>query len=535
MKKDLKNYIPKLTLDSLFKFMPLQPEIKELLLEMEKISESNYPLVNLDFWKQEEFKPILKIADQVAFYTKYLNPVELFTVDNVNEIKQDFLKKIGTSKEYNPQFTYQKSLSRLDKTLQENKINIKKIKFFLESSLLNLKDLSLKNWGVRYIRYFLRKKIQDELVSLDLYYGLKEKDSKKVKKALEKKYPFLLSDELLEAVFIAETAKNQDFNLYSTGSGVLDKNQIKFLKQVDLGNNLEKLQDLEKNKPENRKYYYNAEEIKEAFLWVLNKYYDYYETNFKKKIPKNLKYKFHISSIYSDIDVRDKSSSGMVICIPKDRVVDTKKLLELLSHEIESHCRQSLNGVLLFYVGGGTLKIDEETLYEGLAIDTEDRINKDIMGIPSRIPEPYYILSIKLAYEGKTFLEVFHNLKLMLLKTGELRKLSSKDAGFISDNLAWKFTYRVFRGHFDTANQEKFAMAKDMGYFRGVLLQKQLREYGLDYINSASILRTDFLKFYARFKFTEKDLPFPFLNITKQYFLEITQKRLPCLNSKQSL
>lgn len=512
--------------DILMQEIPLQKEISDLILKLSSFQSENRKIDIIRF-DNPNLVDLENISKRVAILTRFFNPVELITVDDVEKIKKNFLSLVFSEDEFNPEFTYEYSLKSLMHILKINNLSVGDIENELNELQNKLSDFKPLDQFSKLIKKLLRDKIKDELLTIKLIYGLRAKDEVVIKESLLEKYDFLMTDELYRAIKIAVDRRENKKLSYSLGAGKIDPKIVKQFKRRDLRNDPDLLRELEANSPDERKFYFNSEEIQSAFSWVLNKYYEYYEENTKQKFPNELKYAFSIDKKYSDIDVRDKSSAGMVICIPKNRILDVKKLLELIAHEIESHCRQSLNGAILFRVGGGELKVDDETLYEGLAIDAEDSLNRNLFGLPDRIPEPYYAISIMHAMKGKSFLEVFKHMYKKFLKLPELRE--SQDKEEISAAHAWKFTYRVFRGHISTRNEHAYAFCKDIAYFRGTILHKQLKSYRLDHINQAAIMSVKHLQTYASFGFTQQDLPFPFLNLTEKYYIEVLKERLDLL------
>ncbi len=210
--------------------------------------------------------------------------------------------------------------------------------------------------------------------------------------------------------------------------------------------------------------------------------------------------------------MRDKSSEGAVIGIPnKER--SYKDYLMLLRHEVDQHARQSLNGTLMFGFGGGALKIDDEVWYEGLAKFNDINFAKANFGDGSSPPLPYYTFAIKLAEEGKDFVEVFKTIRDMRMQAGQSEEMANKNS--------WNQAYRVFRGHSDTSNPDGFAMPKDQAYLRGWMLQSQLAGQGLSYLNECAISKVDGLNTLAEFDFAKDDLLLPDLNLAQKYLHEV--------------
>lgn len=155
----------------------------------------------------------------------------------------------------------------------------------------------------------------------------------------------------------------------------------------------------------------------------------------------------------SAIDVRDKSSRGYpLIAIPKTREVDGLKLAELIGHEIECHWRNSQNASLL-----GLPKLDDETVYEGIAKVKDYRFNERYAEEVSA-PIPYYILAQQFARAGGSFAETANYLV---------------ESYGITPGKSWIYTYRTFRGASDMNNSACYALTKDRAYLEGFLYVQQ--------------------------------------------------------------
>ncbi len=84
-----------------------------------------------------------EILHQVRELTCTLNPVEIYTADNIVETKKDFLDKIGAEDEFNPQLTYHNSLQKLEESLQEKNLSLEKIEQEINKLYAELKNIKL--------------------------------------------------------------------------------------------------------------------------------------------------------------------------------------------------------------------------------------------------------------------------------------------------------------------------------------------------------------------------------------------------------
>ena len=509
--------------DKLMASMPIQEEVESIPME-EPLSLIRNQF-NFEFSKVVLPETILEIIDELESLTGDFNPVELYEIDNPELVKTDLLEKIKVNPNYNPEFSYTNSCKKFTAILEKNGHTLESISLELKKLKNDLKGFEPSNNMMRLIRVSLIKKIEDDYATLNIYKGLLSKDESLIKLGLTQKYPSKVSANLLKAA-------NSLYDI-SIGKGTLTMTEetgqlediVHTLSPVHIS--IEELKELRKTDPSKAKYYYDAWQIKDAFNWILERYYSFYKTKLNKDFPEHLKYKFLISDEVESIDVRDKSSTGSTICISPTKVTQAYRLLMLLSHEIESHCRQSINGAVLFRLGGSKLKVDDEVLYEGLAKDTEDRVSKDIFGHINNPPTPYYTYAVDMANSGKSFSEVFASMKNLISKSKEIKKYKEGDQRetYLCKR-AYNFTKRVFRGHIDTSNKNSYAMPKDLAYLKGWLVQKQLRAKGLEHLNEMAVSQLQALPLLARLNISKESLPLPFLNITKDYYYEVMVKDL---------
>ncbi len=228
---------------------------------------------------------------------------------------------------------------------------------------------------------------------------------------------------------------------------------------------------------------FTAEDQKEAFEYVLRKY------SILRKGGRGDGYEVVIDENTTALDVRDKSYRGPTLFVPaeRSRPLTGDRFLPLLAHEIEGHARQSMIGKVLFGLGGDMLALDDEQLYEGYGLRLEKNIKRELFGNDNFIPRVYYPFAVKMAERGHSFYEIFSD-QVMKRISVEKRTLREFDHAFIKaldedilENAmkdAWTITYRVMRGHTDTSNPEAYAMAKDLGYMRGWIIDKNLLKMG---------------------------------------------------------
>ncbi|MCK6552363.1 flavohemoglobin expression-modulating QEGLA motif protein, partial [Myxococcota bacterium] len=488
------------TIDGLLAKLPIQTEIKHILRAIDaKKATGGIPLPTLDEARAKLPPVFTRAMDVIAALTGSFNPVELFTADDVVRVKKEFLAKADDGVLENPTFTYAKSTASLRAKLTAEGTSLEEVEAKLHA--LRREVLAEKpprgDRLARVTKVALLEKIADDLATIELAHGLEQRDDRRVRSAFATKYGRGVDRALLDAArmvygYLVETqAHAKGDEVRRLGAGNL---------RPELAEHLSKKESM------------TADEFKGAVEHLLAGYYRHYEEKTGKLFPEAAKFKVEVDEKYSAIDVRDKSSQGPIIGIP-DKVRSYKKYLELLRHEVDQHVRQSLNGQLMFGLGGGALKVDEESWYEGLAKHAEITFMREEFGDESEPTLPYFTFAIDLAEKGKSFVEVFEALKALRVAAGSSEKLAAENA--------WNAAYRAFRGHIDTTNPDAYALPKDQAYLRGWMLQSQLAARGLGYLNESAISKLDGLALLARFDYGPEDLLFPDLDLTRAWMNDV--------------
>lgn len=214
----------------------------------------------------------------------------------------------------------------------------------------------------------------------------------------------------------------------------------------------------------------DAEEIRNYF-WIVAKQYGIEMTR-----------PIEVSTSATSIDVRDKSSVGPIVVVPHTREVSGLKLLELIAHEVEGHWRASENAqAILPLIGGGALKPNDETFYEGHAMLLEHRAKFMLKGVKDEMAKPWYILAINFAKSGCSFSDT-------AVKLFPQIRTTTKDDD-IAYKQVWGICMRVYRGLSNTHdNSKKYAFTKDQAYFSGRMLAEDLFDAGLEHLLEFSTL-----------------------------------------------
>lgn len=491
----------------------LLPEVSRFVKKVERVEKNPLPDI------KEVSPDYLRIADKIAEISGGWNPVEIFGADNEADQKAEFLeafKDKENKKEYNPVFDY--------KVAQEMDLAGKREE--LAGLLGDLRKLRPGFSDIdRKARAALYYKIKDDLATCDLIEGLQNKPPSKTD-------PGETEEEKIERIRrnegLISRALHSKYRGYSDSLGQEAGEIYRGMLVKDEGGQ-EKAKGILSEEEQSwlREKQFTPPEIKAAFEWAME----------RLGIPHGSGtsgYRVILDKKATSIDVRDKSASGLMIVIPdpdkKDKDVSGERLLELIAHEICGHARQSLNGQRLFVLGGGPLKFDDETLYEGLAMRLERDFRQKYLGETEASPLPFYAFGIQAAENGASFYQVFSQIyeKSKAVPAERLPILHGKDVNTEEEILkhVWKVTYRIFRGHLDTSNVNRFANPKDLVYLNGWLIDKQLVEQGYGHINEAAVFASGGLQYVADYNLEEGDLPYKFMDVAGQYWTEVLKPQM---------
>jgi len=468
------------------------------LPQLENFSQTREKATLIPFDPEKISPPLLEIKNQLEAISSTWNPVELLTPNPISVMQEmdKFMAAFSVNMEYNPVFDYDIALS----------MDVDCPHIEIEKLLTEVRKYHPQNPQEKLFRVALYFKLRDDQATCLIVKGIQNHDEKLLKEAFGRKYPSLDTQLLVAAESIREIITDSPPTESASGEAILSKHQQKLLKETE----------------------FNAEQIKEAFEWVLQKY-GILKTN------GNEGFAVEISDRALAVDVRDKSESPMTIYIPTQKTTTGDSLLDLIAHEIEGHARQSMNGDKLFGLGGGRLKIDDETLYEGLAMKYGINIRSKLFGETGKTPLPWASLAVSMAERGASFSEIFNEIFQLRLHadlhisiTQQIDVGNPEYAKEIKEaaHKAWATTYRIMRGHVDMTNPEAFAMSKDLGYLRGWLLDKQLMEAGYDEINQMGIIQLGGLQLLARLDTDMIDLPYPFQDFTTDYCMDVLLPQL---------
>lgn len=445
----------------------------------------------------------LALADALEAISGKWNPVELYTADNVMEEKAAFIDAFKRGESYVPSFVYGHAAS-----------------FDVASARPALEELRTRAFALpkesdrdRLARITLIAKIDDDLATCDIAEGMQKHDDVLVARGCRAKYP-------------GGDAELTAFTTQAFADFLVDPpKRIRPAPENDVVSDEEMLY-LEKRMM-------TPEEQAAAFTWALKKLGIYRESG-----TEGDGFEVIVDPEATAIDVRDKSKRGSVVVIPtvRDEGITAEELCALIEHEIGAHARQAVNGKRLFKVGGGALRKDDETLYEGLAMRYEWQFGERYYGKVRDGMEliALYVFAVDRAEEGGSFGDIFRDqldrrLRIAL-KVPYGQELPGADAidGATYDKClgqAWRTTYRVMRGHTDATNKQGFAMAKDLSYLRGWLMDRQLREKNLGHANEAAIMSADGLRSLGTMSFEPEDVPVKYQPIGEEYLRMILAQR----------
>lgn len=431
------------------------------------------------------------IAEELRDIAETWNPVELYTADNFEEQRDAFLDTFDRGHAYVPVFRYGRA-ETFDAAGPRGRL-----------TALRARAEALPDEGLRdaYARATLLAKIDDDLATCDMAQGMAERDDALVKRGCRMKYPG--GDPSLTA-FATEMFAYLSQYTVADGPAVFTPEERAYLRSMDV----------------------SPERQKEAFTWALKRYGIYREDDDAEGDG----FRVVLDPLATALDVRDKSRLGSAVYVPTDRDggMDASQLCALIAHEISGHARQAVNGKRLFGVQGIALRVDDETLYEGLAIRYEWEFVERYFGEVRHDMDrsTLYIFAVDMAEKGASFGDIFRDqlerrirlaLKIPVDKRVPTRAAVDPALYDLCMKKAWRVTYRVMRGHVDMTNAHGFAMAKDLAYLRGWLMDRQLIESGHGHANEAAILSTDGLRLLSNVELLPDDIPIPFEDIAAEY------------------
>lgn len=462
-------------------------EVKNFLFKRQNTIEK----VNLPLKKYLPLE-LRKISSEIAKITGKWNPVEILTPDagNCKNEKAVFFESFFSKKPYNPQFEYLYALSIDAMTAKRQLINV----------FDRLCTFKAKNKTEDITVKALRKKMRDDFATCEMLLGIQTRDQHRIATAIDFKYEDLNPELYYTSLYDYHYKTKKQ--LSSDEKGILTDEEKKFLKNIT----------------------YGPEEIKKAFEWALRQY------NLLKTDDNKNGYVVLIDDKATSIDVRDKSVKGPTIFIPRTRRAKADKLMELMTHEIEGHVRQSMNGQELFGFAGGILKIDDEMLYEGLAKRYDERFRRRFFGYKKFTPHPYFTFAIQKVQRGVSFYNIFTeqldmrlHVKLKREPDTSLPNFSDVDQKLLTKCMenSWSTTLRVIRGHTNTRNPKGFTMTKDIAYLKGWLVDKDLCAAELGFINESGVFDITTLQLIAECDLEKRMLPYPFKDITLTYWEKI--------------
>jgi len=460
------------------------PEIAAYLARQKRVAKVRIPLL------EDLTDELRDIVEHVRSLTSSWNPVELYTADpwSIKEEREKFLKAFVQGQEYQPRLTYSYAEG----------FSLAGSRDMLLRLLEKVRLFTPRNRTLKIAKIALFCKIKDDLATCDIVEGIKNRNDIQVGHALQYKYPG--TDAVLISIAQSEYERHcRNEHVETPKKGSLTPKEQLTLRTMHLG----------------------AEDMKKAFEWALMQY------GMLKTTKNPNGFQVVIDERATAIDVRDKSVLGPTVYIPASSVHSGERLLALMAHEIEGHARQSANGERLFLFGGGPLKVDDETLYEGLAMRHEHEFIERNFGTDDGSPFPdFYVFAIYKAEMGSCFQRVCMDqltrqlhVALHIPHYESLPDTAKIDPDIYAKVLrsSWGVTYRVMRGHTDMQNRARFAMPKDAAYLRGWILDRELRKHGYGHMNEAAISAVGYLRILAEFSLEQTDLPYPHKDVTTDY------------------
>lgn len=477
----------------------------ELAPEVQSFQERHLgPDTKLSLPRQEEWPAgLVDIALRVAEVSKTWNPVELYTADpdDISTHREEVFKAYREGRVHNPTFSYPQAANP----------DIVVARTPLMTLLGEVRSFDPgKDRAYRLARVALAAKIRDDLATVDLVEGIQGEDEPRIAAAFAAKYPgtddYLMRQARSMYAWLTQHGEPKP----KPEGGVITPDEYKWLKEKQ----------------------FSTQEQVAAFEFALKA-----AGIHRSQHP--IGYLVESGPHVTSIDVRDKSLNGPTVfvveaerrAVPMTGIV----LLPLLDHEIDGHGRQALNGWELMRLGGGPLKFDNEQLYEGYGLRLELEAKNELFGIEETAPRIYYPFAVEMAEQGHSFFEIFSDqverhvrIDLVIPSDQPVPPPGEIDPKILQQAMkdSWLTTYRVMRGHTDMTNQVGYAMAKDLAYLRGWLIDQQLQRIGAGHFNEAGVITQEGLQMLAAFDLKQSDIPYPRAHVARKYWEEVLKPQM---------
>lgn len=392
----------------------------------------------IDFSQLPETLPesLLKTMREVGQSVATINVLEAITPINQAEERQKWLAAAETEFT-NPHFEYDEDL--LSK--------IAELEPIVQRSMAQCEHLmrtTARNAVANTVAWITKKRVSEALNAISIAQGILERDDRMASKAMELIYG-------LPDTSAVDSAYQYAMELV-TDNGMLSQRPV--VSEKDM----QRLSEVK----------YNAEQAKQAFVWVAQ------QCGFAETRP------VEVHSNVSVINVRDRSSQGAMVMIPKGATYSGTRLLALTAHEILCHWRNSEN----IHIFSKNLQSSDELFYEGCAMYAQSKVELMFQGKTKRMTLPWRIIAIDLAKNGADFSKVAQGLYPMIL---DIEK--NKQAALME---TWKSAYRIFRGSTNTENNRLgYAFPKDRAYFEGKALVTAMHQSGLGAWTEFGAMTTD--------------------------------------------
>ena len=316
---------------------------------------------------------------ELGIVTRTLNPVELVTPTNLLAAKERWLESARAGKFTNPEFVYDREQAQ---AAADKRKLLRKARQALDKMAPGDQRLPAD-----FLRHLARGVIDDALLSVEIAEGILTANDARTAEAVWRKYGKLSPELCVQArqryEAMVEAGADADGAGGSAAQAEADANAAQgeiarggssARAEAGLGASAARGkagQGAVLLKPyeiaQLKRLRYDGAAIRDAFGAVLARY------NFNS-------WTAAVDDGLVAIDARDKSADGgKTVVVPLRREVNGAQLCRLVTHEIESHVRVSANGeTLLRGFGGGALRTDDETLYEGHAIWQENQIRRQV-------------------------------------------------------------------------------------------------------------------------------------------------------------
>lgn len=381
--------------------------------------------------------PMLQIIQEIGRKIAPINILETITPTNHATERQKWLERAQQGEFTCPQFQYNQELL---KKLAELEGPIACAKTRCRQWIQHTSSGVVANTVMQIVD----RRVREAANAVKIAQGILEQDDARTAQAMAEIYGLPQPDTL--ALAYAYTLEMMNGVDTIRQSPLITQQEIRRLKEL----------------------HYDAKQVVEIFAWAAER------CGFSKTRPIMVDEQVIVTS------VRDRSTRGPMVLIPKTASYTGMRILGLVAHEVLCHWRDSEN----IDIFSKNLQSADERFYEGHAMYEQSQVELLFQGETKRLALPWRVIGIDLAKNGANFAKTAREVLDFVLET-------EQDARTALDK-TWKTCMRIFRGATNTAeNKVGYAFPKDRAYFEGEALVNKLCLQGVGDLTEFAALTVD--------------------------------------------